>query len=132
MNVKESTDITNCISNLRKDVYNTEFFKRLFTAQLESSIHVIDVEYIPEQLGGFSIRANVDRNACKSLIPSQHSEYYVTWICSAYQSVLAHIFNTYPSTQYIEEDFLKICGDNNISNLVNVVISGDNMIIIQI
>ena len=132
MNVKESNTITRCIENLRKDAYNTDLFKEIFKAELIHCINAIDVEFIPEQLGGFSIRINVDRNACADSIPMQHSECYMAGIIKGYCNILNDMFRLYPKLQYIEEDFQKIYADNNISNLINVIISGNNTIIIQI
>lgn len=132
MNVKESNTITRCIENLRKDAYNTDLFKEIFKAELIHRINAIDVEFIPEQLGGFSIRINVDRNACADSIPMQHSECYMAGIIKGYCNILNDMFRLYPKLQYIEEDFQKIYADNNISNLINVIISGNNTIIIQI
>ena len=132
MNVKESNTITRCIENLRKDAYNTDLFKDIFKAELIHHINAIDVEFIPEQLGGFSIRINVDRNACADSIPMQHSECYMAGIIKGYCNILNDMFKLYPRLQYIEEDFQKICADNNISNLINVIISGSNEIIVKI
>ena len=113
MDVSDSNKIISTIKLLRENVYCKENFKQSFSDQLKS-IGAIDVLYIPEQFGGWSININtstthIDSGTCVKIIAD----------------ILINTINMINS---------KIIHYSNLisSNLINVIITGPKSFVIKI
>lgn len=121
MNVSVSDQITDSIKFLRLNVYNSKDFMNTFSTQLTSRIHAIDVRYIPDQFGGWSVDVTVNRNkGIEDGIENQHSDNYV-------EKVINALLDSINSTGYSISNYTSIA-----YNLANVVITGNDSISIKI
>lgn len=114
MNVLESDNITSTISYLRQNVYSLPNFKSSLILNLNKSLNASNINFIPDQYGGWII--NITMNSSDTINSFNSSDFYLTKVTSA-------LYNTLIEFGEAREDT---------SNLVNVTIVGCNNIVIRI
>lgn len=116
MNVVESNNITSTISYLRKNVYTLSDFKTIFCNNLNSSINANNIDFSPDQYGGWVISINFDKSKFGKMISSNSSDFYLTRVVVALHNTLSQLGQS--------------CSD--VPNLVNVTLVGPDNLIIRI
>lgn len=115
MDVVESNNITNTISYLRTNIYNTANFRGEFIANLNKYINATSIKYSPDQYGGWSINIICDISKFNNF--SNSSEFFLNKVFTALHTTLIEI------------------GCNNITitpNIINVTVIGLDNIIVKI
>ena len=124
MNVKQSEEITDVIRDLRLNIYNTDLFFNTFNNYLKSSINATSIKYIPDNLGGWNIHVEIDEEKCEN----KKSEFYIGSVCFCLKSTIDQVCYMTSDNLGILQKIMK----TGIENLVNVIISGQNSIMIKI
>ena len=124
MNVKQSEEITDVIRDLRMNIYNTDLFFNTFNNYLKTSINATSVRYIADNLGGWNIYVEID----KDKIQNQRSEYYIGSVCFCLRHSIEQVCYMISGNDGILQKIMK----TGVENLVNVIISGEDSIMIRI
>lgn len=109
--------IIDTIKHLRKDVYNTEEFKEEFSKQLSDKIHALDVTFVAEQYGGWSVNTIIDQS---KKAEAQSTNYYKPISEALFESI--HFIDNNCNCSEL----------NNKNELVNVMVSGTDSLVIKI
>lgn len=121
MNVNYSDSVTDTIRTLRESVYNTERFEQEFTKALEKFIGATDVDFIPEQFGGWSVNVTTDKDKGNELgISAQESSSYLGKISDALTSSIRNVDRTVGYSGILP------------MNLTNVIVTGENSITVKL
>lgn len=124
MNVAESNNITNTISYLRRNIYNSPIFRGEFISKLSEYIYAFSVKFSPEQYGGWDVSIECDINKFNTSMNTHGYQNFLNKVCKAlYKAITSSGVN----------DLSIMCDIvNHTSNLVNVTIVGPGSINIRI
>ena len=117
MNVSYSDNVTNTIGYLRSNVYNKEVFKSEFRFNLNSSINASNISFNPDQFGGWIVSANVENTSDDRAVPEAAT--YTSKVADALVDSIMLV------------DRSVSCSDIA-ANLVNVIITGPDSIIVKL
>ena len=112
MNVQYSDDIIKTIHTNRKNIYNSDRFKISFANNLMSSLDATDVQFIPEQFGGWSVCINTNSNQ------NSYNNYVL-----AIEKILFQTFREIDQS---------LVNNKLLSNIFNIVMTGSNSFVIKL
>lgn len=113
MNVPYSNDVINTVKYFRENIYGTDEFKETFSSNLSKTINATNTDYIPEQLGGWSV--NVSTSSSGKIESSE----YVNIVADVLADTI-HNINKSISCRELAV------------NLSNVLVTGPNSISIRL
>lgn len=129
MNVSYSDNVTNTIGYLRSNVYNKEVFKNLFSSNLKRAINASNVYFVPDQFGGWTVNVDIykfdpptnpeDFSDDEDNISMIDAITYIRKVCDALVDSIMIV------------DRSVSCSDIA-ANLVNVIITGPDSIIVKL
>ena len=114
MNVVESDNMTSTISYLRQNIYNLPSFRSSLINNLNTSINANEIHFIPDQYGGWNVDVKFDPSSFDSSLKS--SDFYLTRVSVALHNTLIELN----------------APQSDISNLINVTMTGSNNIVIKL
>ena len=117
MNVSYSDNVTNTIGYLRSNVYNKDQFKMMFCSNLNRTINASNILFNPDQFGGWIVSANVENTSDDRAVPE----------AATYTSKVADAL--VDSIMFVDRSVS--CSDIA-ANLVNVIITGPDSIIVKL
>lgn len=125
MNVAETDQISQVIHNLRSTIYNRPLFMKIFSNRLVADGYAMDVDFSGDEYGGWNVEVTLNRNACiNNNIPHDSFSYLEIIKKILIESIC--IIN--PANQ-----FIRLLEDDKISsNLLNVIITGPNSIVVRL
>lgn len=118
MNVSYSDNVTNTIAYLRSNVYDKDKFKSTFSSILNRTIGASNVSFAPDQFGGWNV--NVD------LTNDLPSDKFVAEAATYISKVADALVD---SIMFVDRS---VSCSNIAANLVNVIITGPDSIIVKL
>jgi hypothetical protein len=125
MNVDYTEKLSKAINLMRKNIYNTKEFRQTFFDNLISSINASYFLMNSESYGGLSISVNIDINKFGNIESSKLVHPVAESLVLAITSVPYDGEDKYDIKEYLDNVDI-------VNNLANIVITGQNSILIKI